>query len=276
MLGVTLAAALCWALAPGAARRITVRLAGKVAIITGGSSGIGLATARLFVREGASVAIGDLDEERGEAVARELRDAGGRALFVRCDVSVEEQIEALVERTAAALGPPTVLFNNAGMPGPGGWNASVADLAKLWAVNINSVYWGINYVVPHMQTAGGGSIISTASGAGIGGGASLIPAYSASKAAVINLTKNAAVSLGRYGIRVNAVAPGAIDTPMAPRFFPGVPDPMAVRAQRVAQSPMGRSGQPEEVAWVVVFLASDEASYVNGVTISIDGGTAAR
>lgn len=254
----------------------TVRLADKVAIITGGASGIGLATARLFVREGASVVLGDIDDARGEAVAQELRDAGGRALYVHCDVSVEAQVAALVERTVAELGPPTVLFNNAGMPGPGGWEASEAELAKLWGVNINGVYWGIRYVVPHMQTAGKGSIINTASTAGLGGGATLIPAYSASKAAVINLTKNAAVSLGKYGIRVNAVAPGPIDTPMAPRFFPGVPNPMEVRAQRVAQSPMGRSGQPEEVAWVALFLASDESSYINGATLPVDGGIMAR
>ncbi|MBI3969064.1 MAG: SDR family oxidoreductase [Chloroflexi bacterium] len=253
-----------------------MRLAGKVAIITGGSSGIGLASARLCAKEGAAVTIADLDEERGEAAAREIRDSGSRALFLRCDVAVESDVKAVVDRTAKEFGPPTVLFNNAGAAGPAGWDADEAGLDTLLAVNVKGVYWGFKYVIPYMKEAGGGSIISTASTAGIGGGAILIPAYSATKGAVVIFTKNAALNLAEHNIRANAIAPGPIDTPMSPKFFPGVADPMSLRAQRVAQSPMKRSGQPEEVAWVVVFLASDESSYVNGVIIPVDGGLSAR
>lgn len=253
-----------------------MRLADKVAIITGAASGIGLATARLCAKEGARVTLADLDAEHGEAAAREIREAGGRALFVRCDVAQDAQVRAVVERTVAELGPPTVLFNNAGIAGPGGWEAGESELNEVWAVNVNGVYWGIKYAVPHMRTAGRGSIINTASAAAFGAGVGVIPAYSASKAAVVSLTQNAAVAFARDGIRVNALAPGPIDTPMAPKFFPGVADPMAERAKRVAQSPMGRSGKPEEVAAVVLFLASDESSYVNGIVVPIDGGIRAR
>jgi len=253
-----------------------MRLSGKVAIVTGAASGIGLSTARLFAREGASVALSDMDVEGGEAAVRELREAGGKALFVRCDVSQEAQIQAMMERTAAEFGLPTVLFNNAGIAGPAGWDAKVSELDHLWDVNVKGVYWGIKHVLSYMRKAGKGSIINNASIGALGGGMGLSPSYAASKAAVVAFTKNAAVVVAREGIRVNAVAPGVVETPLSPKFYPGVADPIAVRAERVKWSPMARMGQPEEVAWVVVFLASEEASYVNGVVIPIDGGAVAR
>lgn len=253
-----------------------MRLSGKVAIVTGGASGIGLSTARLFAKEGASVALCDMDIAGGEAAVRELRQAGAKALFVHCDVSQEAEIQAMMEQTAVELGPPTVLFNNAGIAGPVGWDAKASELDHLWEVNVKGVYWGIKHVLPHMRAAGKGSIINTASIGALGGGMGVSPSYQASKAAVVAFTKTAAVVLAREGIRVNAVAPGVIETPLSPKFYQGIADPIAARGERVKSSPMGRMGQPEEVAWVVVFLASEEASYINGVVIPIDGGMVAK
>ena len=245
---------------------------GKVALITGGASGIGRATAELFSREGAAVAIVDINVEEGRAVSASIAETGGEAIFIPCDVTQADQCEEAVARVVKHWGCLDILFNNAGVTR----RASVLGTTEeewdlVMAVNVKSVFLMSKAAVPVMIRGGGGSIVNTASGWGLVGGKNAI-SYCASKGAVIQLTKAMAVDHGPDGIRVNAVCPGDTDTPM-----------LANEAEQLGQSheevlaesvdrPLQRVGRPEEIAHAVLYLASDDASFVTGTTLVVDGG----
>ena len=233
---------------------------------------MGAAEARLFAKEGARVVIGDIREAEGSQVAAEIVESGGTALFVLLDVSREEDWRHAIETTLAAFGKLDVLVNNAGI----GQVVSIEDISEeLWdrvmAVNARGVFLGTKHAIPAMRKAGGGSIVNISSIAGlVGGGTSA--AYVASKGAVRLFTKAAAIQHAGDGIRVNSVHPGPIETPMNQEFFANP----ANRADRIAKTPLGRIGQPEDVAYGVLYLASDESSFVTGSELVIDGGRTAQ
>lgn len=239
-----------------------MRLKGKVAIVTGGASGIGRATAALFAREGAQVTIGDIDRPRGEAAAAEIGAAGGDCLFVRCDVALAADAENVVNATLAARGRLDILINNAADLGEYG---SVADCApEDWERSLGVGLTGTFLCSKSAITAmtGGGSIVNVASVGGVLPFPNQAP-YVTVKAAVIQLTRSMALDFGQRGIRVNAIAPGAIDTrPVSEERF---------RFQ-LARSALGRKGRPEEVAQAALFLCSDEAAFITGVCLPVDGG----
>jgi NAD(P)-dependent dehydrogenase (short-subunit alcohol dehydrogenase family) len=250
------------------------RLAAKTAIVTGGASGIGKAAALAFAREGASVVVADWHEEAAAAVAREIADAGGKATAVRADVSREADVQSMIAAAVRAYGKLDVLFNNAGIEGNMGVVTSetpIEDWDRVIAVNLTGVFLGCKHAVPAMLRSGGGSIVNTASVAGLVGFAGIVP-YAASKGGILQITRTVALEYAAQGIRVNCVCPGIIDTPMARRAAPDE----AVRQGLAVLHPMGRLGQPEEVAALALFLASDEASFITGAVIPVDGGLVAR
>jgi NAD(P)-dependent dehydrogenase (short-subunit alcohol dehydrogenase family) len=247
------------------------RLNGKVAAITGGASGIGAGTVRRFVEEGAEVLIADLDEDKGNALANEL---GPSVAFLRTDVSKEEDVAAMVAETTDRFGRIDVLFNNAGFGGALGpiESTTVADYDLTMDVLLKSVFLGIKHATPLMKAQGSGSIISTASVAGIRAG--YAPhLYSVAKAAVIHLTRTVALELGEHGIRVNAICPGFIATPLAA----GRPDADEsqidqMRAAGAASQVLGRVGEPLDIANMALFLATDESEWITGREFVVDGG----
>lgn len=245
------------------------RLRGKIVIVTGGASGIGLACAERFVAEGAQVAIFDLDADAGEPAARRL---GAR--FYPCDVSCARDVDTAVEAASRDLGPVNVLLNNAGISIPQGLEEmDEADWDRTFAVNVKSVYLVSRRVIPLMRQAGGGSIINMASESAFIG-FPMHPAYCASKAAVVQLSRSMATRYAREGIRVNALCPGTIDTPLVRRFFAQLPDPEAALREVERMHPLG-IGQPEDIAWAAVYLASDESRYATGSALLVDGGSTA-
>ena len=247
------------------------RLDGKVAAITGGASGIGAGTVRRFVQEGAKVLIADLDAEKGAALAAELGDA---AAFQRTDVSKEEDVAAMIAETSDRFGRIDVLFNNAGFGGALGpiQSTTLADYDLTMDVLLKSVFLGMKHVAPVMKAQGSGSIISTASVAGIRVG--YAPhLYSVAKCAVIHLTKTVALELGESGIRVNAICPGFIATPLAT----GRPDADEsqidqLRASGAASQVLGRVGEPLDIANMALFLASDDSEWITAREFVVDGG----
>jgi NAD(P)-dependent dehydrogenase (short-subunit alcohol dehydrogenase family) len=243
------------------------RLAGRVAAITGGALGIGRATALLFAAEGAAVALGDVKLDAAEAVAKEIVQRGGRAIAVGVDVGDTGQVQAFVDRTAAELGRLDVMFANAGIAHVAPFlEHPEAQWHRVLRVNLTGVFLCCQIAARRMvQQGGGGRIITTASINGFRGVENLV-GYNAAKAGVIELTKTMAVELAQHRITVNAIAPAQIDT----RLTQGYSDD--ARARRVARIPMGRFGEAEEVARVALFLASDDASYVTGHTLAVDGG----
>jgi NAD(P)-dependent dehydrogenase (short-subunit alcohol dehydrogenase family) len=242
------------------------RLAGKVALITGAAGGMGAAHARAMAREGASVAITDIATEAGEQLAAELRDAGGAASYHDHDVTDPGAWRELVAAVEKTHGPIDVLVNNAGIQVRSvGIEADDDEWARVTGVNQHGVFLGMRAVIPGMATRGGGSVINVASTAALVGMPGSIP-YQASKAAVLGLTRGAAVSYGPNNVRVNAICPGLVVTGMTASASAG-----AVEAMK-AQIPLRRDGRPEEVSAAVVFLASDESSYITGVVLPIDGG----
>jgi NAD(P)-dependent dehydrogenase (short-subunit alcohol dehydrogenase family) len=246
------------------------RLDGKVAIITGGASGMGRASALLFAREAAAVVVADIDEEGGRSVVREVQAAGGRAVFQRTDVADEADVAAVVERAVSEYGRLNVMFNNAGIGGPMGVEGtSVDELDHAWRVILRGVFLGMKHAIPRLREAGGGAIVSTSSDAGLRPlpGATI---YSALKAGVNALTLAVAQDVGKDGIRVNAIAPGWIETPLL-RGAMGLPDDAARRVMTVAQ-PIKRPGSADDIAKAALFLASDEAAFVSGVVLNVDGG----
>lgn len=251
------------------------RLAGRVALITGGASGMGLATARRFLAEDAAVVVADLNEANGEAFLKDVHDRGigDRARFVRVNVSEEADIERAVSVAVTELGALDVVFNNAGVGGAFGpvTEIEVEDWDYTFAVLCRGVFLGIKHGSRAMQAAGGGgSIINTASIAGLSGGAGPL-VYSAAKAAVINLTRSAAVELGAHHIRVNAICPGAILTPLAV----GKADPERVAQQMDSMQPWPEHGTGDDIAGTALFLASDDSRFVSGEAIVVDGGLTA-
>ena len=251
-----------------------MRLEDKVALITGAASGMGASMARIFAREGAKVVVADVLEVEGRQVAADIIQEHGPALFRRLDVTGEADWQAAVDATLAEFKKLDILVNDAGLSG-----SAVDDLFdtaawdRLMAVNARGVFLGMKFAIPIMKAAGGGSIVNISSVSGITGQHGIHVGYNASKGAVRTLTKAAAVQHGADNIRVNSVHPGLM--PPMRSSGPRTADP-EVRAQMLRHVPMGRAGRVEEVANAVLFLASDEASYITGAELWVDGGSLAR
>ena len=246
-----------------------MRLEGKVALITGASSGIGRESALLFAREGAKVVVADVMETEGRQVADKIKAAGGQGLFVKLDVGQEAEWDKAVNATVGAFGKLDVLVNNAGISGTFDQDMlSTAAWDTLMEINAKGVFLGMKTAIPAMQRAGGGAIVNISSISGFVGQQGVHMAYNASKGAVRIMTKTAAVQFAKDGIRVNSVHPGMLP-PM--RSSKGSADP-TWREKMIRAVPMKREGRVEEVAHAVLFLASDEASYITGTELVVDGG----
>jgi NAD(P)-dependent dehydrogenase (short-subunit alcohol dehydrogenase family) len=249
---------------------MTERFSGRTAVVTGGGSGIGLATVRRLASEGAHVVVGDIDAGQGQAAADEV---GG--LFVRADVTVESEVEALFAAAVDTYGGLDVAFNNAGISPPE--DDSILDTGigvwrRVQEVNLTSVYLCCKAAIPHMQRQGKGAIVNTASFVAVMGSATSQISYTASKGGVLAMTRELGVQFAREGIRVNALGPGPVDTPLLQELFAADPE----RAQRrLVHVPMGRFAKAEEIAATVAFLASDDASFITASTFLVDGGISA-
>lgn len=245
---------------------------GKVVLVTGGSTGIGRATSLAFARQGATVVIGDIDERSAETVEL-IEQAGGTGLFVRTNVSVASEVEGLVKTAVDSFGGMHVAFNNAGVLPQTAPLAEMdeAEWDKVIAVDLKGVFLSLKYEIAHMLTAGGGAIVNTASVAGVIADPGMAP-YVAAKHGVVGLTRAAAIDYATHGIRVNALAPGLVETPMTKRWLE---DP-AMREAVLAGSQMGRAAQPEEIAGMVLFLASPLASFATGGVYVVDAGQTAH
>jgi NAD(P)-dependent dehydrogenase (short-subunit alcohol dehydrogenase family) len=244
----------------------------KRALITGGASGIGKATAMLFAREGAAVSIVDVDEAGGQAVMKTILDSGGRAIFVPCDVTQAADCQRAVEQTVRDLAGLDILVNCAGIIR----RATVLDTAeaewdRVMAVNVKSIFLLSKYVIPVMAEAGGGVIVSVSSAWGLVGGPRAA-AYCASKGAVVQLTKSMALDHGGQNIRVNCICPGDTDTPMLRDEARQLGEATAQFLANAAERPLGRIGRPEDIAQAALYLASDASSFVTGTTLVVDGG----
>jgi NAD(P)-dependent dehydrogenase (short-subunit alcohol dehydrogenase family) len=250
-----------------------MRLAGKVALISGGARGMGAAEARLFAREGAQVVIGDVLDAEGKGVEAEIRAKGGEAVFARLDVTSESDWQRAVALAQSRFGRLNVLVNNAGIGGGARIeDTTLQDWDRMMAVNATGVFLGTKSVLAAMRSAGGGSIINISSQLGLVGTDNSSPQYQASKGAARLLTKATAIQYAREGIRANSVHPGPIVTPMTERRRA---DP-AQRQLMISRIPLGRYGEPDEVAYGVLYLASDESAYVTGSELVIDGGWTAQ
>jgi NAD(P)-dependent dehydrogenase (short-subunit alcohol dehydrogenase family) len=251
---------------------VTKAFEGKVVLLTGGAHGIGRATAIRFAEAGASVAVCDVQEDKGQETVSLIEEAGGRALFVRCNVTSAADCEAAVNKTVETFGGIDVLFNNAGITR----RANVVETTEeewdaVMAANVKSMFLMSKYAVPQLIKRGGGAIVNTSSGWGIVGGANAV-SYCASKGAVVLLTKAMACDHGKDNIRVNCVCPGDTDTPMLRNEAKqlGLEEEALVNEGHLR--PLGRVGQPEEIADAVLYLASDASSFVSGTSLVVDGG----
>ena len=249
-----------------------MRLEGKVALITGAAHGMGAEEARLFAREGAKVAIADIREDDARKVEAESAEAGGEAMVLMLNVAQEDQWASSVAEVVARFGKLNILVNNAGISGSGETDITSTDSwDRLMDINAKSVFLGMKHAIPEMEKAGGGAIVNISSISGFVGQETIHPGYNASKGAVRLVTKAAAVQHAKSGIRVNSVHPGMLP-PMLTSVQRGAPNREAMNAM----VPMGREGKPIEVANAVLFLASDEASYITGTELLVDGGFTAK
>jgi len=244
--------------------------AGKVAFVTGAGTGIGRATALAFAREGAGVVVADVSEQGNRETARMIEAAGGRALAVACDVRQAEDVKAALDKAVETFGRLDVAFNNAGVEQP---IMPAADLTeeqwdRIVDIDLRGVFLCMKHEIPLMLEQGGGAIVNTSSGAGVKGFAGQA-AYCAAKYGIVGLTKAAALDYASQNIRVNAVCPGIIETPMMDRFSGGTPEG---RERVISQEPVGRMGKPEEIAAAVLWLCSDAASFATGHAMVVDGG----
>jgi NAD(P)-dependent dehydrogenase (short-subunit alcohol dehydrogenase family) len=241
--------------------------------VTGAANGIGRAAALAFAREGAGVVVADVSEQGNQETASMVEEAGGRALAVRCDVSRAEDVKAALDKAVEAFGRLDCAFNNAGVEQP---ITATADLTeeewdRIVSINLRGVFLCMKHEIPLMLRQGGGAIVNTSSGAGVKGFAGQA-AYCAAKYGIVGLSKAAALDYAKSNIRINAVCPGIIETPMMDRFSGGTPEG---RARVIAQEPIGRMGKPEEIAAAVIWLCSDAAAFVVGHAMVIDGGQTA-
>ena len=248
------------------------RLQGRVAIVTGGTSGIGRATALLFAEEGAKVVVAGRDVHRGAGVVDQIKAIGGAAFFVRTDVSKSVDVEKLIEQTIKGYGRIDILFNNASIsPVGNALDTSEETWDDVLSVNLKGTFLCTKEALPHMIEAGGGVVINTASVNSFTAMTNEV-AYDASKGGVLMFTRATALDFAKNKIRVNCICPGAIDTPMLRALFDASPDPRKARSELTGKHPIGRIGSPEEVARVALFLASDDSSFVTGAAIAVDGG----
>ncbi len=248
-----------------------MRLKDKVALVTGGGSGIGRESSLLFAREGARVVVVDRNERAGQDTARDIESAGGQALCVAADVSKAADCESMVRAAEAAYGALHVLFNNAGIMDSRDDTAVTTD-ESVWdltlAVNAKSVFLGCKYGIPALLRAGGGSVVNTASIVALVGSAAAQVAYTASKGAILSMTRELAAIHARQAVRVNALCPGPLRTELLMKFL----DTDAKKQRRLVHIPMGRFGESAEIARAALFLASEESSYMTGATFVVDGG----
>ena len=249
-----------------------MRLKGRNTIITGGGAGIGEAIARAFTKEGASVVLADMDLDAAETVAASLRDDGHTAHALLCDVSDAKSVEDMVEAAAECLDAIDTLVNNAGWGRAGKLlETTEEDWDRMMDVNVKGIFLVSKHTLPHLLDSGGGCIINMASVAGVVGVRDRT-AYCASKGGVISLTRAIALDYVEQGLRCNSISPGTVDTPWVSRMVSQFPDPEATRAQMVVRQPMGRLGRPDEIAAATVYLASDDAAFITGSNMMIDGG----
>jgi NAD(P)-dependent dehydrogenase (short-subunit alcohol dehydrogenase family) len=249
-----------------------MQLTGKVALITGGASGIGRATALLLAREGAAVSVVDLDEAGAQAVSQTIMDHGGKAIAVHCDVGQAVDCRRAVEETVDELGGLDILFNNAGIIR----RANVLETTeeewdRVMAVNVKSIFLLSRYAIPVMGRTGGGVIVNTGSGWGLVGGRNAV-SYCASKGAVVNMTRAMALDHGEQNIRVNCICPGDTNTQMLRNEAQQLGAPETEFLAEAADRPLRRIGSPEDIAQAVLYLTSDAASFVSGTTLVVDGG----
>jgi NAD(P)-dependent dehydrogenase (short-subunit alcohol dehydrogenase family) len=254
-----------------------MRFKDKVAIITAAGSGAGRAGALIFAREGAKVVVGDIDAKAGEETVRMVKDRDGDATSVVVDVGKVSDIQRLIETTVKTYGKINILWNHAGIPGPGKLEDTEEEpFVKAWEVNCKGGFFATKFAVPHMKKAGSGSIIFTASVSALRA-SPFSPSYAMAKGGLITFTMSLAVYLGPYNIRTNCICPGMIDSPMARVFIDRSGSMTGTTREDIVKataktSPMGRIATPEDIAQAAVFLASDEASYINGVILPVDGG----
>ncbi len=250
-----------------------MRLEGKVAIISGGARGQGAAEAKMFAREGAKVVFGDILDDDGKQVEAEINETGGDATYVNLDVTDEDSWKSAVDTAVERYGKVDILVNNAGVAfWTFGDDASVEDWDTVMDINAKGVFLGTKAVIPEMRKAGGGSIVNISSISGMIGQATIHPGYNASKGAVRILTKSTAIQYAKEGIRCNSVHPGPVRTPMTERSWSTAEG----RERNQRNTPLGRYADPDEIATGVLFLASDESSYMTGSELVIDGGVTAQ
>ena len=247
---------------------------GKVALVTGAGSGIGRESALAFARAGAKVVVSDIVVDGGEETVRMIQAEGGEAIFVKCDVAKEKDVRDLIEETVKTYGRLDYAHNNAGIEGIAGpcVECTEENWDRTLNINLKGVWWCCKYEIPEMLKVGGGAIVNTSSVAGLVGFAG-IPAYTASKHGVAGLTKAIALDYAKLNIRCNAVCPGVIHTPMVDRFSGGTKEGLDAMA---AMEPVGRLGEPSEIADAVVYLCSDKATFVTGIAMPVDGAFVAQ